>query len=192
MTEQAAREAIVRCGAALWKRRLVTGTSGNISARIEGGDILVTPSGRSLRNLHADEIVRLDASGRPQTAGHRPTSELPLHLAAYVARPDAGCIVHAHPTYVVVWSKVGSVFPRDTVGARETLRDVAWTAFRPNGSVELANLCAQEFARGFDSVIMERHGLSTIGTTLDDAFDQVDLAEEAARLAYFSRLANLE
>ncbi len=189
MDEARAREAIVRYGQRLWDRRLVTGTSGNISVLLDGGDIVATPSARSLGGLEPRELVRVDASGVARDSAQRPTSELPLHLAAYRERPQVRCVVHTHPTFCVVWSRTGSVFPRDTVGARESLGTLAWTPYRPNGSSELAELCALEFARGIDTVIMERHGLSSIAEHLEDAFMQTDLAEEAARIAYFSKVA---
>ncbi len=186
-----ARSEIAHYCRLLWDRRLVTGTSGNVSVRLDDGDLLVTPSGVSLRELYENDIVRVDAHGTPRNPQQRPTSELPLHLAAYDVRADARCIIHTHPTFCVVWSKVGSVFPRDTVGARETLGPVAWTAYRDPGTHDLARLCAVEFSRGFDTVVMERHGVSTVATTLEHAFVLTDLAEEAARIAYFSRIANL-
>ena len=183
-----ARAEIVRYGRLLWDRRLVAGSSGNLSVRLDDGDLLVTPSGISLRDMTDAQIVRVDPDGAPRNPQQHPTTEIPLHLAAYKARADAGCVVHTHPTFCVVWSKVGSLFPRDTVGARETLGPVAWTAYRDPGTHELADLCATEFARGFDTVVMERHGLSTVAATLERAFVLTDLAEEAARIAYFSRL----
>ncbi len=186
-----ARAEIVRYGRLLWNRRLVTGSSGNVSVKLDDGDLLVTPSGVSLRDLAEHELVRVDARGTPRNPQQRPTSELPLHVAAYDVRPDARCVVHTHPTFCVVWSKVGSIFPRDTVGARETLGPVAWTAYRDPGTHELANLCAVEFSRGFDTVVMERHGVSTVAADLERAFILTDLAEEAARIAYFSRLGGL-
>ena len=189
--EKDLRASMVRYCARLWDRRLVTGTSGNVSVRVDDRDVLATPAGRSLGSLTPGDIVRVDAGGVPRDAAQRPTSELPLHLAAYRARPDAVCVIHTHPTFCVVWSKCGTIFPQDTVGARETLGPVAWTAFLPAGSVELAALCAGEFQRGFDTVLMERHGLSTIGKSLEDAFVLADLAEEAARVAYFSRLSSI-
>lgn len=172
----------------LWERRLVTGTSGNVTVRLDDGTILATPSAKSLGSLEPNDIVRVGSDGKPLDPTQRATSELPLHLAAYRVRDDIRCVIHTHPTFCVVWSKTGSVFPRDTVGASETLRSVAWTAFRPNGTQELADLCAGEFAREIDVVIMERHGLSVVAPTLEDAYMQTDLAEEAARIAYFSRL----
>ncbi|MDP9111485.1 MAG: class II aldolase/adducin family protein [Candidatus Eremiobacteraeota bacterium] len=188
MHEAEAREAIVAYSRALWERRLVTGTSGNISVRLADGDILATPAARSLRNLYAAEIVRADERGAPRDPKQKVTSEFPLHAATYAARPDANALIHTHPTFCVVWSTFGEVFPRDTVGARETLGDVAWTAYRPPGSEDLARLAAEQFARGINTVLMERHGISAIGTDLETAFVLTDLAEEAARIAYFGRL----
>jgi L-fuculose-phosphate aldolase len=160
-----------------------------VSVRLKDGDVLVTPSGKSLAYLQLADLVLVDPSGSPRDPAQRPTSELPLHLAAYKVRRDITCVVHTHPTMSVVWSRTGAVFPRDTVGASESLGTVAWTHYCKNGTQELADLCAAEFARGVNVVIMERHGLSAVSATLEDAFMQTDLAEEAARIAVFSKLA---
>lgn len=189
LSERAAREALAWCGRGLWKRRLVTGSSGNLSYRLDDGTLLVTPSARSIGDLELDDFVRVDAGGAPR--GGTPTSELPLHLAAYRVRPEIRCVVHTHPTMCVVWSKTGKIFPRDTVGASETLRDCAWTPYFKNGTTELAEACATQFSAGVDVVLMERHGLSVVSTGLDDAFLQTDLAEEAARIAYYSALLHV-
>lgn len=188
MTEAQARESIVEYCALLWERRLVTGSSGNVSVRLEDGDVIVTPTLRSLRALDPAELVRTDSHGTPRDPAQRTTSELPLHLAAYRVRPDIRCVVHTHPTFCVVCSKLGRVFERDTVGARETLGEVAWTPYRPPGSADLADVTAAEFERGAEVVLMERHGVSAVGITLEQAFLNTDLAEEAARIAFFSGL----
>jgi len=188
VTQAEAREEIVRYCRRLWDRRHVTGTSGNLSVRLGSGDVLVTPSQRSLANLDPDELVLLDASGTPYDANQRPTSELPLHLAAYAVRSDIRCVMHTHPTMSVVYSKAGKLFPRDTVGAAESLLDAVWTPYRKNGSKELADLCAAEFARGASIVVMERHGISVVAPSLEEAFVQTDLTEEASRIAYYSHL----
>jgi L-fuculose-phosphate aldolase len=188
LTEAQARDRISQYCALLWDRRLVTGTSGNVSVRLENGDILVTPTLVSLRAIVPSDLVRTDPSGVPRDAAQRPTSELPLHIAAYSVRPDVRAVIHTHPTFCVVCSKRGRVFERDTVGARETLGEVAWTPYRPPGSRDLAAVTSAEFARGIDTVLMERHGLSAVGPTLEQAFVNTDLAEEAARIDFFSAL----
>lgn len=191
MREGKARREIAAYGRELWERRLVTGSSGNISIRLGEDRILCTPSGASLRNLAPDDLVVTDLDGKPVDAQARPTSELPLHLCAYRVRPSIRVVLHTHPTFCVVWSGFGSVFPRNTVGARETLREVSFTAFHPAGSAELAKECGNAFAQGVDNVLMERHGLSCIAADLEEAFLQSDLAEEAARIAYLHRIAGV-
>lgn len=186
MNEARARSALVTYGRRLWKRRLVTGSSGNLSLRIAPDRILVTPTARSLRDLDPADLVLVDGTGHALDARQHPTSELPLHLAAYRVRGDIACVMHTHPTMAVVWSKTGAIFPRDTVGASETLRACAWTPYYKNGTQQLADACAAQFEAGTDIVMMERHGLSVVAATLEDAFVQTDLAEEAARIAYYS------
>jgi L-fuculose-phosphate aldolase len=193
LNETDARAAIAHYCRLLWNRRLVTGTSGNVSVRLEGGDILVTPTQLSLRSIVEDDLVRVDENGLPRSGNRlRPTSELPLHVAAFSARRDADAVVHTHPTFCVVWTKTGSTFRRDTVGARETLGEVAFTPYYPPGSSELAQVTAKAFSRGVNTVLMERHGLSAVGPDLETAFNLTDLAEEAARIAYFSKVLELE
>lgn len=188
MSEEEARAEIAAYAQRLWDRRLVSGTSGNVSIRLDDGDVLVTPASRCLGGLLPRDVVRVSGEGLPRDASQRPTSELPLHAAVYRRRADARCVVHVHPTFCVVWSLLGELFPQDTVGSRETLGAVAWTPYRPAGSQELADVCGDAFARGVDVVLMERHGLSAIGARLEDAYMLVDQAEEAARVAYFARI----
>ena len=174
----------------LWERRLVCGNSGNVSIALDNGDLLVTPSQKSLGFLEPGDLVCVDREGRPRNPAQRPTSELPLHLAAYRVRTDIRSVIHTHPTMSVVYSKTGKLFPRDTVGASESLGTCAWTPYAKNGTTKLAEICAAEFAAGIDLVVMERHGLTAIASSLEIAFIQSDLAEEAARIAFFSSLGS--
>jgi len=183
LNEQQARAEIVRYCALLWERRLTTGTSGNVSVRLDDGDLIVTPTQVSLRALRENELVRTDAQGAPRVGQGVPTSELPLHIAAYAVRPDIRAVIHTHPTCCVVWSKTGAIFERDTVGARETLGEVAWAPYAPPGSQALAEITSGQFARGINTVLMERHGLSAVGPDLESALVLTDLAEEAAKIA---------
>jgi len=148
VTEGEARREVAAYSRKVWRRGLTSGSSGNISHRLGDGGFLVTPTGRSLESVTAGDLVRVGATGVADDARARPTSELPLHLAAYRARPEIACVIHTHPTFSVVWSRRGTIFPRDTVGAMESLGNCAWTAYERNGSEELAATCAAQFARG--------------------------------------------
>jgi L-fuculose-phosphate aldolase len=182
--DRGARTEIVRICSLLWERGLVAGTSGNVSVRLPGGTIVVTPTRRSLRSLSPDELVLVDSTGRSLEHDKRPTSELPLHLAAYRVRADVQCVVHAHPTYCTAWSKTGALFPLDTVGAGESLGPISFTHYARPGSHELAEHCADAFAAGANTIVMERHGLSAVAATLESAFEQTHLAEQTAHMEF--------
>lgn len=188
MTEADAREAIAVTSALLWQRGLVAGASGNVSVRLDDGTILVTPAGRSLRALDPYDLVRTTSEGVPLLGGARATSELPLHLAAYRARPEITCVVHTHPTYCVAWSKTGALFPLDTVGAIESLGPIAFTRYAKAGTQELADICCAAFAAANDTIVMERHGLSCVGTSLESALQRTDLAEQTAQIEFAAQL----
>jgi L-fuculose-phosphate aldolase len=178
--------ALVRIARELWDRRLVSGSSGNVSARLDDGSILITPTGCAFARVEADDLVHCDAQGVPLNAGRRPSVELPLHLAAYRARADIRFVVHTHPTFCVVWSQTGRLFPRDTVAANESLAPMAWAPFAPSGSIELADTVAAALASGAPLALLERHGLIAVSDDIDTAFIQTDLAEACAQVAYYA------
>ena len=190
MKYRAALAELTKVGRELWNRRLASGSSGNLSARLDDGSLLLTRAGASLRDLTAADFVVTDAQGTARGQERAPTTEYRLHVAAYGARHDISVALHTHPTFCVIWSKFNVPLPRDTVGARETLRQVAVTRYHAPGTRELADEVAAALGDA-DNVLMERHGFLSVGDSVEDAFLQTDLAEEAARIAYFSRLAGL-
>lgn len=184
MDEEAARGAIVAYAKRLYERGLVAGASGNISVRLDDGSLVVTPTTLSLGSIGTDDLVRCAPDGSTRAGAGRPTSELPLHLAAYRVRPDIRCVIHTHPTYCVGWSKTGALFPLDTVGAIESLGPIGFTRYERSGSAELAEVCAEAFARNVDTIVMERHGLSCVSDRLETAFLRTDLAEQTAHIEF--------
>lgn len=85
---------IIETARALPKLGLTKGTSGNVSARVEGG-FLITPSGTPYEDLTPDKIVPLDLEGRYR-GDFLPSSEWRMHLDFYLAKPDCGAVVHCH------------------------------------------------------------------------------------------------
>ncbi|MDD3732109.1 MAG: class II aldolase/adducin family protein, partial [candidate division Zixibacteria bacterium] len=55
---------IIRFGQRLAERQMVAGSDGNISARIDETQIVITPSGFAKGRLEIDDLVVVDMSGR--------------------------------------------------------------------------------------------------------------------------------
>jgi L-fuculose-phosphate aldolase len=76
------------------------GTAGNLSVRV-GGDadgFLITPTGMDYDALEAEDIVFMRLDGTPE-GRRKPSSEWRFHRDLYLARSDAGAILHAHSSF---------------------------------------------------------------------------------------------
>ncbi|RME16567.1 MAG: aldolase, partial [Alphaproteobacteria bacterium] len=105
------REAICRFARSLYDRGLTHGSTGNISARLEDGGLLVTPTGSSFGSLDPADLALLDAEGR-HLSGSKPTKEMPLHAAFYRLRgAQAGAVVHLHSHHAVALSVLDDIDP---------------------------------------------------------------------------------
>jgi len=182
-----AREALVGCSRALWERGLVTGSSGNVSARLDDGSFLITPTRKALGLLHKRDLVRIDAEGTSLEGDDRqPSSEWRLHVGAYAARSKIAFVVHTHPTFCVVWAMQERLFPRETVAATESLGAMKLVAYHPFGTQALADATCAALGDGTPLALLARHGLVAVGAAIDDAYVQTDLAEECAKVAYYA------
>ena len=97
---------IIDVGKDIYDKGLVSGKSGNISARFRGknGDIIgITPTLKSLSDLVEEDIILVDLDGNVLTNG-KPSSEVNMHLEIYRKRPDVNGIVHTHSPYATGFS----------------------------------------------------------------------------------------
>ena len=165
----------------IYRSRMTTTSGGNLSIREENGDVWITPARVDKGSLRRDDIILVRADG--STDGkHRPSSELPFHQAIYAARPDVRAIVHAHPVALVAFSICRRV--PDTRLLHQSWRICGEVGFAPYalpGSPALGQNIAQTFARGFDCVVLENHGVVTAGGSLQQAFERFETLEFAAK-----------
>ena len=101
------REEICMLAKSMFDRGLTCGASGNISARLSDGSVLVTPTGSSMGFIDPARISHLDQDFR-LLSGDAPTKEVPLHSAFYDTRTGTGAVVHLHSTHSVAFVVVSS------------------------------------------------------------------------------------
>lgn len=111
MSEQARiREEICLLAKSMFDRGLTGGASGNISARLDDGSLLVTPTGSSFGALDPARLSHIGPGG-DQISGDKPTKEMPLHTAFYETRTQTGAVVHLHSTHSVALSMLPDTDP---------------------------------------------------------------------------------
>ena len=190
MTETETRALLTALAASLFARGFSVGSAGNISVRLDDG-YLITPTNSCLGRLEPPRISRLDSAFR-HVGGDKPSKEVFMHRAFYLARPDAGAVVHLHSTHataIAFLAAVGEVAPIPPLTPYFVMRVgralpvVAY--YRPGDpAMEPAIAAAAADAR---AVLLANHGPVVSGRTLTDAVYAAEELEEAARLALLLR-----
>ena len=184
MTEDELRESIVEHGRSLQLRGLSPGSSGNLSARVDGG-FLLTPTGASLGALDPARLSLLDGDGR-HIGGDPPTKELWLHLAMYAERPDARAIVHLHSSYAVAAScldgvDVEDVLPPLTPYYVMRVGRLPLVPYARPGDPALAD-AVRARSRDNHALLLANHGPMVAGVSLEAAASAAEEIEETAKL----------
>jgi L-fuculose-phosphate aldolase len=178
------RLAIVECGRISYERHLMTSNDGNISVRMDDGNILITPSGLSKGRLSTDDLLVLDLEGNVISAkeGCRPSSETPMHLEVYQQRQDVRAVIHAHPIFATTLTVSGLEFPMDVLPeVLLTLGDVPVTAYATPSSHEDA-LVIRPFVKEHNALLLCQHGSLTYGKNLDEALIHLERIEHVSEI----------
>jgi L-fuculose-phosphate aldolase len=179
----AARAELVRYSTRLVADGLAIGSAGNISVRA-GDAVAITPSGLDYQLLTPADIC-LVGPGVAATAGRRPSSETPMHLAVYAAT-GAAAVVHTHSPEVVALSAACTELPAVHYAITALGGPVPVAPYQRFGSAELA-AAATQAAGGRTAVILQNHGAVTWGCGLDEAYQRAGLLEWLARVYRLAR-----
>lgn len=165
-----AREAIVATCRELSRAGLVVGTAGNVSVR-DGDLVAVTPSGVRYAELTPELVGVHRPDGTAVEAPLAPTSELPLHLAVYRTRPEAGAVVHTHSPAATALSALVDEVPAVHYYVAMFGGPVAVAPYATYGTEELARNAVHAL-RDRTACLMGNHGALTVGPDLATAHDK--------------------
>jgi ribulose-5-phosphate 4-epimerase/fuculose-1-phosphate aldolase len=187
MNEAELRSSMVFYARSLFERGYSCGTSGNISARLPDGGLLLTPTNASLGELRAEELTRIDASGR-HVDGLPGTKEGWLHQAMYRADHKAGAVVHLHSTYAVALSCLTGPDPADCLApvtpySVMKLGRVAKIDYARPGDASRADEI-EALARTHRAILLSNHGPVVSGAELPSAVSAAEEFEEGAKLVF--------
>lgn len=187
MNEAELRQLMAAYGRSLFARGYGCGTSGNLSARLDDGGYLLTPTNVSMGDLEPDELTRLGPDGA-HLEGPRATKEAWLHMAVYRARPQARAVVHLHSTHAVAMSCLTDRDPRDVIPPITpyvVMRCgcVAMAPYFTPGDASFAD-AIETIARDHRAMLLANHGPVVAGPDLPSAIASAEELEESAKL-YF-------
>ncbi len=174
---------LVMIMARIYAYGMTTTSGGNLSIRDENGDIWITPSGIDKGNLTRADIMQIKPDGTV-IGPHTPSVELPIHRDIYKLRPDLHAIVHAHPPVMVAFSLVRQVPDTKLIpNANLVCGEVALAKYDVPGSEQLGRNISDQFAAGYNTVLMENHGVVCGAPDLYRAFMAFETITSSASFA---------
>ncbi len=172
----------------LYNKNLTTSSGGNISLFLNEKTVLITPSAKDKASLNPEDIGILTIEGENLTPENKLSMETMMHLEIYRKRPNIKAIIHAHPVFATSFS-----FSKDVeINTALTGETYAFTKipvfakYETMGSVELAKSVSDATLKG-DCVVLEHHGILTVGNSLIDAFHKMELMESSAKMTLIAK-----
>ena len=166
---------------------LTAGTSGNVSARLDDGSIVITPSSIPYDDMTVADLVVIDLAGEVVEGTRSPSSEKLVHLACYKRFPEVTSVIHAHPLYASMFACARQPIPAAIdefavyVGG-----DVPCAEYAMTGTPELGENIA-DCLGSVGSALLASHGTVTVSDSPARAIHQLGVVERAAQVVWGAR-----
>ena len=184
------RRSVCDLHAELVRYGLVAWTAGNVSGRVPGTDrFVIKPSGIGYEELSPEAIVVCDLDGALVDGDLAPSSDTAAHAYVYRHRPDVGGVVHTHSTYATAWAARGEPIPCVlTAMADEFGGEIPVGPFALIGDDSIGRgIVATLDKHRSRAVLMQNHGVFTVGPDPRAAVKAAVMCEDVARTVHIAR-----
>ena len=168
----------------MWQLGWVAANDGNVSAKLEDGTFLATPTGMSKSFITPEKLIRIDARGNVLEAaeGLRPSSEIKMHLRCYEKRDDVWSVIHAHPP-----GATGFAVAHRSMDMYNMIEDVAAIGsvpLTPYGTPSTSEVpdAIEPYLEEHDVMLLENHGALAVGGDVVTAFYRMESLELWAKI----------
>jgi L-fuculose-phosphate aldolase len=182
------RKEVARFMRRLYEHGLTSTSGGNISLRITDDIILITPSATDKGFMKWKEVGIMNIVGENLTPDLKPSIESEMHLSIYRKIKEVTAIVHAHPVFASCFTAIKlNIDTTLTAEARAILGEPLMVPYALMGTKELASVASENILLS-DILLLENHGVLTTGSNLLQAFDKIEVLENAAKMTLIAEL----
>lgn len=186
---QKLKKGVIETALKLKEYRLISLSGGNVSLRLEDGNILVTPSGMDYESMVESDILLMDPKGNIIEGKRKPSVDTVALLYIYEHLPQVNSIIHTHQVYATAVGLIEDVLPAAvTTLANVTLGEVNVTQYSSAASVDMGIQTVQHL-NDKRAVILKNHGVITVGETLKQALYAAVYLEDAAKTYLVAKMA---
>ncbi|MBI4811345.1 MAG: class II aldolase/adducin family protein [Ignavibacteriales bacterium] len=179
----------------IYAKGFVTATDGNVSVRLENGNILTTRTAINKGMVTENDLIEVDKDGNtithihpPSSILYHPSTEIGMHLYIYSLRPDVNAVVHAHPPYATGFATAGQplnecLFPEVIVG----LGAIPLAEYATPSTEEVSK-SLEPYVKIADAILLANHGVVTYGKDLWDSYFKMEKVEHVAHITFIARM----
>ena len=182
------REIVWKCNLELPRNGLVKMTSGNVSGRDpKTGFVVIKPSGVSFEELTPTHMVVVDMDGHVVEGDLKPSTDTDTHLYVYCRRPDVFGMVHTHSPYASSFAALGQPIPACLTTAAMLGGEIPLGGYAPIGGADIGQEIINKIGHA-KAIIMQNHGVFTIGSSPQQATKMAVEVEEIAKITHLAML----
>ena len=175
------KQAVLDAARTLDRYGLIALSGGNVSWRMDSGEVLVTPSGMIYDDMVADDVLVVDIDGNVLEGDRKPSVDTEALLYIFKKMPKVNAVIHTHQPYATGLGLVMDEIPCNlSTLANATEGPVAVAEYDDPGSlsmgVEAVNAIGDRLA-----VVLKHHGVIAVGRDLRQALFSCVYLEEAAK-----------
>ncbi len=172
----------------VYMKQFVSAYDGNLSVKLSENSFLITRSGVCKGDVTEKDILEIDSSGNVLNGSGKVSTEVKIHLFAYLHRKDVSAVVHCHPIYSTAFAAFGegfrkNIFPEVVL----TLGEVPLCEYGTPSTDELPNSMLP-FIHSASALLLKNHGAVTFGKNIMDAYFKMEKLEHQANIIFLARL----
>ncbi|MFD1067651.1 class II aldolase/adducin family protein [Oceanobacillus locisalsi] len=178
-------------GNELLQKQLTWGNSGNISARNNKDNMIITASGTNMGQLSKDDFAFVHIETQEWEGVKKPSKEIPMHRAIYMNRPDANVIIHASPFWSTLLAcseqTIASKLFIESMYYLEKIEEVAY--FHP-GSEALGEEVGKA-AKAANVLLLKNHGVIVFDESVEEAAMRLETLEFTSQMMVTAKASGI-
>ncbi|HZT79307.1 MAG TPA: class II aldolase/adducin family protein [Gemmataceae bacterium] len=187
INEHKLKEQICDIGRRVYAKGFAAANDGNISVRLNGREVLCTPTLMSKGFLKPEDLCVVDYEGKQLRGTRKRSSEILLHLAVYKNRPDVQAVVHCHPPHATAFAVAGVPIPRCVLPEVEVfLGEVPTAVYETPGTQKFADTIVPHL-KASNTIILANHGTVTFGPDLEKAYWNSEIIDAYCKILILAR-----
>ena len=125
--------------------------------------------------------------GRVVDGDLKPSTDTDTHLYVYARRDDVFGIVHTHSTYASSFAALGQPIPACLTSCAMLGGEIPLGGYAPIGGEDIGQEIVDKIGRA-KAIVMQNHGVFTIGSSAQHATKMAIEVEEIAKITHLALL----